>query len=283
MRVIHRISVVDESERREALASLGVAFETPGRPLVRILCFDIDETDPKWIRLRQLIPKWNTEDGCDPLSLGIVRTEFSKKELQSASFHQLFAWLHGYPQPQDDFGYRKETYDLSEYCPTCGIGKKQIAPFRMKGEPKWGKKHFLQLNWVFDEFFVLPKVWEEVFEPLGVGCSPVIEHRTGKTLRTVVQLDIKNVATSALSLKGCASEVCGTCGRKKYLPISNGFFPAFVADPRSPLCKTQEFFGSGASGWNAVIAREVYRAIQVHKLAGLTFIPMAQPAPADPA
>lgn len=145
----------------------------------------------------------------------------------------------------------------------------------MKSEPKWGKKHLLQLNWVFDEFFVLPTVWEHVFKPLGVGSCPVIEHRTGKTLRTVVQLEINGAATSALAMEGHRSETCQMCGRKKYLPVSRGFFPTFVADECSQICKTQEFFGSGASAWNATIVTSgVYREILSRSLSGISFIPL---------
>jgi hypothetical protein len=269
MRVIHRVSLSDDAERRRILSSVAVAFNTSQSPLVPMLWFDIDETHPAWQEVRQWIAEWQAGD--------IVQAKFTSRELSEATYLQISpGWHYGYPQPEDDFGFLEATYDLSAYCPTCGIGKKQVAPFRMKSEPNWGKKHFLQLNWVFDEFFILPKVWEEIFKPLGVDGSPVVEHRTGKPLRTVVQLDIKNVATSALSIKQFPSETCGRCERKKYLAISGGFFPAFVADTSSRLCKTQECFGSGGSAWHAVVvSSEVYRAIEARKLAGLTFVPLS--------
>ena len=74
----------------------------------------------------------------------IVRTEFNASERGNAEYLNVApAWHHGYPQPEDDFAYLSATYDLKEYCPGCGIGEKQVAPFRMKGEPKWGKNpHF---------------------------------------------------------------------------------------------------------------------------------------------
>jgi hypothetical protein len=148
----------------------------------------------------------------------------------------------------------------------------------MKNEPKWGKKQILQLNWVFDEFFVHPAVWESVFQPLGVGRLSVVHHRTGKMLKTVVQLDIKDVAESVLAVQEkYPSETCPICGRTKYLPISRGFFPPFESAQSSRLCRTREYFGSGASAWNAIIASaEVYRKIRDHSLAGVSFVPLSK-------
>jgi len=269
MKVIHRVSLADEPDRRGALRSLGIAFNEPDNLIVRNLWFDIDESHAGWRQLQPLLGLWQAGD--------IVHTEFSSPERGNAKYLQMCpAWHYGFPQPDGDFGYLKATYDLKTYCPACGIGKTQIAPFRMSGEPKWGKKHVLQVNWVFDEYFVPPAVWKEVFQSSGIGCSPVLDHRTGNELRTVVQLDIKLTAKSALSVnEQCPSEICGSCHRKKYLPINRGFFPPFVTDPSSQACRTQEYFGSGASAWNAtIVGNAVYQAIQSHRLAGVTFVPL---------
>lgn len=275
MRIMRRVTISDKPERREVLASLGVKYFASEPPVSPILIFDIDEGGPVWGQLSKLIPEWNVEDGFDPNNLGFVGTIFSKRDLRAASFLKLSAWGHGYPQPEGDFGYLKETYDLRDYCPACGIGIKQIAPFRMKGEPKWGKKHILQLNWVFDEFFVLPQVWETVFRPIGIGRSIVLNHRTGKPLQNVVQLII-DVAPSVLTtIADYPCEICDNCGRKKYLPICRGFHPSFEVDPVSQVCKTQELFGSGAEAWHAtIVSSDMYKTIQSKKLVGAVFMPL---------
>ena len=46
------------------------------------------------------------------------------------------------------------------------IGAKQVSPFRMKESPNWGRRSILQMNWLFDEYFVKPEVWNAVFQPL---------------------------------------------------------------------------------------------------------------------
>jgi len=268
MKVIHRVSISDEAGRRDVLASLDVSFNTPDSPLVRTLWFDIEESHPEWEQVRQLILKWNAGD--------IVQTKFTLSELNAARFLQMLPAQHlGYPQPEDDFGYLAATYDVRCMCPACGMGKIQVAPFRMKGEPHWGKKQILQLNWVFDEFFVLPQVWEDVFRPLGIGRSDVLDHRTGKPLQNVVQLVITDVAQSPLAITDYASEICAGCGRKRYFPICRGYFPSFAADPGSHVCKTQEVFGSGTSAWNVtVVGSDVYRTMQSQNLAGVAFAPL---------
>jgi hypothetical protein len=165
MEVIHRVSFSDEAGRRHLLSSLDIRFKTSESPLVRTLWFDIDETHPAWGQVRELMAKSNAGD--------IVQTRFTTKELNEAEYLQMTPdWHYGYPQPERKHGFLAATYDLSDYCSACGIGRRQNAPFQMKGEPKWGKRQILQLNWVFDEFFVYPAVWESVFEPFGLEPIP---------------------------------------------------------------------------------------------------------------
>jgi hypothetical protein len=116
-------------------------------------------------------------------ALDIVRTEFSNAEIESAEWLRMRGeWHHGYPLPREELGYLIATYDLSEYCMECGVGAKQVAPFRMRGEPKWGRRGILQLNWVFGEYFVKPSVWRDVFEPHHIPYRSVIDAK-GKNLR----------------------------------------------------------------------------------------------------
>src|SRR6516162_7985167 len=173
MEVIHRLGLSWDKSKQALLAGLGIEV------VEGVDAFEIGESDPRWPDVQPLISAWKLLD--------IVTTRFSREELRGASYLDMGPdWHHGYPQPDGAFGYLKETYDVAEYCSACGIGAKQSAPFRMKGEPKWGKRHILQLNWVFDEYFVQPDVWKTVFEPFGVGSCPVKHHRTSKQLTTVV-------------------------------------------------------------------------------------------------
>ncbi len=98
----------------------------------------------------------------------------------------------------------------------------------MKKEPAWGRNSLLQLNWVFDEFFVTPDLWQSVFRPRAVGVCPVLGPR-GRELSTVVQLVVEE--TVPIVPGGLSAGRCADCGRLKYVPDNRGFFPKLTAEP----------------------------------------------------
>src|SRR5579871_2378856 len=189
MKIIHRVSVNPDDKKKRQLADLGVASDDAG---VGVLVFSIEESDPKWDRVSLLLSSWRSTQ--IPV-VDLITTTFSKTELKRAALLLMrAAWHVGYPQPEEAFGYRGTTYDDSDFCPHCGTGLIQRAPFSMLGEPKWGTRQILQLNWVFDEFFVTPEVWERVFKPFGISTLPVKDHSNGRALASVVQLKVTDSA-----------------------------------------------------------------------------------------
>jgi hypothetical protein len=123
-------------------------------------------------------------------------------------WYQLYATGHfGYPQPES--GYALATYD-STYCDRCGIGGVQRIPFRFRSEPKVRHSQFLQLNWVFDEFFVRPEVEAGLKEAgiTGVTFGPALHHSTGRPLETIQQLTISSVLSAALDTVGLQPVTC---------------------------------------------------------------------------
>ncbi|MBA5871277.1 MAG: hypothetical protein GDA68_14965 [Nitrospira sp. CR2.1] len=175
---------------------------------------------------------------------------------------------------EDEFGHLTATYDLGNYCEQCDLGRAQRAPFQMRGEPKWGRRGLLQLNWVFDEFFATPEVWATIFKPFGVECRPV-HNRKGQELRTVVQLVVSElVHVRTHPLEGHRCELCGLI---KYRPFTKGFFPALTTRPASHMVKTYESFGSGASAWRAtIIGKELRLALTEARVRGVEFTPLAE-------
>ena len=248
MRIIHRISISSSPEIRSELARMSILVGGNG-----LVWFDADESGESWRKLQRWIAARRPAD--------IVRTEFSAEEIAGAKWLELMPdWHYGYPQPKPDVsGYREATYDLSEYCEECGIGLKQKAPFQMKGGPKWGRRGILQLNWVFDEYFVTPNLWTRAFKPRGIGCRQVLNTR-GTKLETVVQLAVTEEVD--LITEGLQFERCGPCGRVRYLPSLRGFFPPLLHEPISYMAKTRDYFGSGASACKRVlISQELHRAL----------------------
>ncbi len=245
----------------QSLTSLGLEVTEDGWAL-----FDIDEADSRWPYVESLL-------ACKGKGT-IVTTKFTKKELDSAACLTIGALLyHGHPEPHDDDdGYLVLTYDLSDYCEECGLGKRQKAPLRMRGEPRWGKRGLIQMYWVYDELFVTPAVWETVFAPFGIGKREVLSHG-GKELRTVVQLVIEGEAD--VETTDLLPESCSACGRTKYAPHVRGCFPPLAGPPPAALAKTRQWFGSGGQAFQELlVSRELRQALLAAGVKGAGFTPL---------
>lgn len=266
MEIWHTVSFPDSTGLRKKVSQIGILCRG------QYLNFRISEGDPRWPEVAALIGEYDHVLDC-------CGTTFSPEELYSAAWLKVGgAWLYGYPQPEGGFGYLTETYNLSAYCASCGQGRTQKAPFRIRGEPKWGRRHFFQLNWVFDELFVRPGTWETMLRPLGIGSMPVLQHKTGRTLETVLQLVISEDPLYDLDLGIFPYEDCPGCGRRKYLPHTRGPFPRSLQYPPNNVhaIKSAQLFGSGAQSFRAVlVSQAVYRTVVNKQLKGLSFSAVA--------
>ncbi len=250
------------------LCNYGIECDIELSPLV---VFDMEEGCCYWDEVIQRVKDIG-------FCVNFIKTTFSKKEMSSKDFFALdSSWHHGYPMPDDDFGYKNITYDPESCCKTCYIGKIQQAPFRMRIEPQWGTRHAMQLNWVFDELFIRREVWQTHFRPLGIDCIPVIHHKKRMELESVVQLKIDEISPVPLKLDGFNLEICPDCGRQRYEceNLSRGFFPEFNRNMDCDIVKTKEWFGSGhSSSRRIIVSKKIYQIIQENKLKGFRFTPM---------
>jgi len=236
-----------------------------------MVSFEIDEDLDTWPGIRDWVKRRRAVD--------VPWTEFSLDELADAQWLQLVGdWHYGYPQPDENgFGYLEATYDLTDWCRECGVGGRQRAPFQMRGEPKWGRRSILQLNWVFDEYLVTPQAWSQVFRPWGVECRAV-NNTKGIELKTVVQLVVSE--SVGIVPDGLASERCHRCGRIKYLPVSRGPFPALAERPMQHMARTKEYFGSGGQAFKGVIVSQALaRNIRNSVIRGALLRPVRSPVP----
>jgi len=273
MRIVRHIFLNAREHERRELARLGVELpHTKGMPS-NLEVFDLAEDDPRWPAVRD----WLISRGEHP---GWERTEFTEREVAEARWLNLVPqWHQGYPQPEDDFRYRQITYD-GRACSECGVGARQRAPFQMTGEPRWGRRSILQLNWVFDEYFTTPEMAAEVFEPLGVQ-SRRVTNRRGIELKTVVQL----MSTEFVSIQAShlPRSTCPRCGEEKLEPLRRGPLPELVAQPSGPIARTREWFGSGFSAHNEiVVSQRVAQTIRHQNLRGVDFRPVADGPWVDP-
>lgn len=265
MRITHRVTVRADASLRRELADLGIVVQEG------LASFDVTESDPNWPQIAAFIARQKPLD--------IVSTTWTPQELKAASRIVLSAnGQFGYPMPDGDNGYLEATYDLRDYCPNCGIGLVQKAPFRFRAEPKWGRRCLLQLNWVFDEYFVTPECWERVFRPFGIQTMPAVKHSTGTPLQTVVQLVVDRIAQPPLEMDNHPYRLCPRCERRKYLPVVRACFPSFQsAAGETSMLKTQEYFGDGAKAFREVIiSQKLYMAILELKAFGAAFTPQCE-------
>ncbi len=267
MRIVHRISVNGTPEIARELVAMGVRLPKGSAIASDLVTIEVEEGQDSWTQLQAWIAMRRPLD--------IVSTRFSQSEIQTARWLQLESkWHHGYPQPnEEEFGYRNATYATSGYCRQCGIGLKQRAPFQLKGEPAWGRNGILQLNWIFDEFFVTRQVWASVFRPHSISCRPVINGE-GLELTSVVQIVIESEV--GIMTEGLPSVKCQSCLKPKYLPVTKGKFPPLESEPIAPMARSREYFGSGASANKVVfVSQAIAQALAAEKVLGVSFRPVA--------
>jgi hypothetical protein len=273
MKIVRRIGINAHPHEREQLSRLGVELpHTRGSPsLVEV--FLLDEADPRWPAVRD----WFLRRGERP---GWEETVFTKAEIGAAQWVNLLpAWHHGYPQPEDEFGYLTVTYD-GKGCRACGTGYAQREPFRMTGEPRWGTRGLLQVNWVFDEYFVTPEVAAWLREHFNVQ-SEVVLNRRGRPLETVRQLVVEEVVS--MPRADLPAAVCSACGVEKILPIRRGPMRQLAASPVGHLARTREWFGDGHSAFHeVVISRDLRVALDAAHVRGQVYRPVAEGPWEDP-
>lgn len=248
MKIIHRIVFRPDKTQRRVLQEIGIPV--PSNEDLPV--FEFDEEHEKLISLKPYIDKWQLVDN--------VRTEFTKKELDAASFLRWFPlWMNGYPMPDDDFGYIGTTFQKQGYCEVCGSGLVQQSSFRLRKAPNWGSKKIFGLNWVYDEVFVRKDVYETVFKKYGIESMPVLLYKKDVIIEDTVQLIIPT--TDAYSnLEEQPYEICKTCGMKRYNPKTKGFFPSFKDSVTGlHLFKGREWFGSGAMSYKQIFVSQELR------------------------
>jgi hypothetical protein len=266
METVHHFGIkLSSDNERQRFVDLGINLE-PAKPLPNgniITSFEIGEHDPRWKAAQQLAVTFQITE--------FARTEFTESEIEAAKAICILASSQrGYPEPSEKRGFLAATFDLADYCAKCGIGRRQVRPFRLKSAPVL-KRSIMQLNWIFDEYFVARDVWTAVFEPLGIACWPVMLDRTGEEIESVVQLKISHYA--GLVLDEANATVCPTCGRTKTKMDLRGFCPEPVSIP-APIFKSTQFFGSDSNAFNRVlISSSLYKEIKKDRLRGVEFYP----------
>ena len=269
MKIVHCVSKRLSDQQRELLAESGISIRSTGADSLvgQIDTFEISEDHPIWDSVLESIIDSNAVD--------VIKTHFTVREREQSKYHSVGARHLGYPMPDDDFGYRSNTYSDQVACWDCGISGDSIAPFRLDTRTK-RKFEFFQLHWVYDELFVESGIGLALSEKLGLGYTEVLDHETGTSWDEFVQMRIPDNVSVAHSLTGHGTSKCRTCGRLKYDIVNPGYFPSVDAPMNGHIARTLEYFGSGGKAFRAIIvSAEFYHFVTKAKWKGLEFRPLA--------
>jgi hypothetical protein len=290
MKINHRITLSAEDPRVAELERAGVEID---RNDTGIWVFNVTEDAPAWPEVRRIAP--------DLLKPWCVSTIYTEEELNAAEYLDVVALgHHGYPQPEKNAGYVQQTYDTHDHCTTCGIGGHQTAPFRMRKAPGARQSQFLQLNWVFDEYFVTNAVLQGLASAgiSGVEFVAPVVHKTGQPIAEIAQMKIIHTLPPSLHSDGLQPVTCKLhneedrpdgmkpliapeaqpyCGRVKFHKLHKGplRFDRAAFDEAPDVVKSGDWFGSGGSAFQLVLASQKFRRLVLaNKWRGITFEPV---------
>ena len=228
-----------------------------------------------------------------------IGTTYDKEDINNANWFEAGAGSYQYPQPEDDFAYLKATYNLDNYCSTCGIGNIQNAPFRLQSEPKQFNNQFWGLHWVFDAIFLRQEA-KNILEKENISAvsfSKPLLHRKKTEVQSLFQLHVDTILekgfnsynTQIITCKYMNEEDVNVgpaaqnsiddpfCGRVKYnIPERGGItFDKKIFDDMPDIAKSNEWFGSGALAFQLIFfSKKVKDIIEKNKFKGIYFTPI---------
>ncbi|WP_054750468.1 hypothetical protein, partial [Ruminiclostridium josui] len=201
----------------------------------------------------------------------IIDAIYTKEEYEKAQWYSILSkFRFEYPQPEDDSAYKGITYNNSKFCSSCGCGLVQKDSFRIVKAPKWGKRHFLMLNWVEDELFISSFAKDLLVRNSisGLRFLDVINHKKNIPFDDIYQIYIENeLEPGLLELKQSVKEVrnCSICGKAKYIYSGKGltFRKEIFSNINSDIVRTHESFGDGhICARKIIISKKLYQLIK---------------------
>ena len=237
---------------------------------------DISESDPHWEELSRILKLEH--------KTFLSETKFSKHELDSAEWLTVRSrWYYDYPQPETE--YEEIVYHCENACLNkgCGMGLIQKDSFRFKRSPKWGRRNFCMINWVYDELFISTKAKEllESSSLNGFSFLNVNKKSGNATLDDVFQMKIPHILAAGIhdtTSRISETSVCPICKRKKLHSNGRGQFvfnkEIFYDAP--DFVKSNECFGYGLIASRLIIvSQKAYKFLTANKLdSSLVFEPI---------
>jgi hypothetical protein len=268
MERVSRIGMSYSSLRKLSgrFSQLGVKLDEPKIPQTHTV-FLISENHPNFSEVMKIAR--------DNELLILVEAKFSPEDYRQASHFTLFAMPKTYPSPSEGFEYRRITYDSSRACSVCGVGLRQIGPFRFERKIKLKERQIVGLHWIFDEIFVSLPLVSEVFARFGIETREVLNSNGKRTLPGVRQIVVPEIY---VPIDGAELRTlkCSACSSEKYEPRRDIFFPRLEKITDAPIFKTMQYIGSGGEAFRQIIiSKDVYDALIAAKAKSVIMDPIA--------
>jgi hypothetical protein len=169
-------------------------------------------------------------------------------------------------------------------CKKCGVGWKQIAPYRLKAEPKLGKNQFCGFGGGF-ELFCTPLVLEEFARHgiKGFETWPVLLKKKGdEQIQSLKQIRVTEMAKPAVAEELVERERysqtdCVICGQTWHAHYVRGILPLRKSTLKRNVDfqLTNEWFGNSCSARHEIlVSQRVVRLILENKWKGAELIPI---------
>jgi hypothetical protein len=261
MKIVHTIGINVSPYEMKKLKEYGIDSE------IGLKIFKVDEESPLWEKFNLYFDNKIPEHS--------IETLFSKSELSNSSYLVVEPqWHYLYPQPEENFAYLQQTYDLANFCNNCGIGKVQNDSFYFKKHPQLRAKKIFQLNWIFDEYFVDKNIYKNIFEPFNISYIPVKTIKDNKIINEAVQLNIPIANDTFIESSSLEFKRCDKCGKIKFRPISKGYFPRINVNQNKHIFKTFEWFGDSSLAYQKIfISNDLFTKLKEENLKGISFRP----------
>lgn len=273
MEIIHRVGF--NSKNNENIIETLKQFEIKSKSILlpgaggSVIFFDISELNQHFQFIENLIKTKNMSD--------VTETYFTSEEILKSLWVRIIPIYElGYPQPQNYWNINHPNY--SYYCKTCGIFR-QSQEFRIKDEPKFGKRMFATLFWTYSLLCATQVITDfSKMKFVGFEWMKVIIDKSSLPSRNVKQLVIQNIAKKGfLNIEKLKKSICPECGTEKYEPHMRGVmhFKKGVLDSSIDFFQTYEWFGSGGSAYREfIVSNRVAHSIIDKGWEGLRFKPV---------
>lgn len=262
MEIWHRITINADTDRyfKAAIDKMEIQYivsPLPGHK-IGLIHFDIYESAPQWSEILSLIKEFR--------AVNISDTFFSEDEILAAPFSRLIPiFEQGYPQPESSaMAWKQWVYE--DVCDGCGIFGRQKAEFRVRKEPRPGKKAFITLIGSY-ALLAIPVVFQTLAELQlrGFDKWSVLIHKTNEIVQSVAQLHITNMTSSKMIPGSLVSKECPKNKTIKYLPHMRGYmdFDSTLLQNTEDIFLSSEFFGDGKAAYREIIVSQKFARLAI--------------------